>query len=118
MIRANRPCEKELRIAANQKPPSKLRQQEPIGVLTGFGTPAYGIPVLRLPDFRITGSGISASGESQCQVFLAFGIPALYTREMGTICRNNRKGGIASLRSRKCVKRNAVFGARFKGLSL
>ena len=32
--------------------------------------------------------------------------------------RNNRKGGTASLRSRTCVKRNAVFGARFKGLSL
>ena len=27
------------------------------------------------------------------------------------------KGGTASLRSRTCVKRNAVFGARFKGLS-
>ena len=34
------------------------------------------------------------------------------------MCRNNRKGGTASLRSRTCVKRNAVFGARFKGLSL
>ena len=33
-------------------------------------------------------------------------------------CRNNRKGGTASLRSRTCVKRNVVFGARFKGLSL
>ena len=32
--------------------------------------------------------------------------------------RNNRKGGTASLRSRTCVKRNAAFGARFKGLSL
>ena len=32
--------------------------------------------------------------------------------------RNNRKRGAASLRSRLCVKRNAVFGARFKGLSL
>ena len=32
--------------------------------------------------------------------------------------RNNRKGGTASLRSRTCVKRNAVFGAHFKGLSL
>ena len=32
--------------------------------------------------------------------------------------RNNRKGGTASLRSRTCVKGNAVFGARFKGLSL
>ena len=32
--------------------------------------------------------------------------------------RNNRTGGTASLRSRKCVKHNAVFGARFKGLSL
>ena len=32
--------------------------------------------------------------------------------------RNHRKGGTASLRSRTCVKRNAVFGARFKGLSL
>ena len=32
--------------------------------------------------------------------------------------RNNRKGGTASLRLRTCVKRNAVFGARFKGLSL
>ena len=31
--------------------------------------------------------------------------------------RNNRKGA-ASLRSRTCVKRNAVFGAHFKGLSL
>ena len=31
---------------------------------------------------------------------------------------NNRKGGTASLRLRTCVKRNAVFGARFKGLSL
>ena len=30
-------------------------------------------------------------------------------------CRNNRKGGTASLRSRTCLKRNAVFGARFKG---
>ena len=30
----------------------------------------------------------------------------------------NRKGGTASLRSRTCVKRNAVFGARFQGLSL
>ena len=28
------------------------------------------------------------------------------------------KGRTASLRSRTCVKRNAVFGARFKGLSL
>ena len=28
------------------------------------------------------------------------------------------RGGTASLRSRTCVKRNAVFGARFKGLSL
>ena len=32
--------------------------------------------------------------------------------------RNNRKGGTASLRSRTCIKRNAVFGARFKGLPL
>ena len=32
--------------------------------------------------------------------------------------RNNQKGGTASLRSRTCVKRNAVSGARFKGLSL
>ena len=32
--------------------------------------------------------------------------------------RNNRKGGTASLRSRTCVKRNAAFGTRFKGLSL
>ena len=32
--------------------------------------------------------------------------------------RTNRKGGTASLRSRTWVKRNAVFGARFKGLSL
>ena len=32
--------------------------------------------------------------------------------------RNNRKGGTASLRSRTCVRRNAVFGARSKGLSL
>ena len=31
---------------------------------------------------------------------------------------NNRKGGAASLRSRTCVKRNAAFGARCKGLSL
>ena len=31
---------------------------------------------------------------------------------------NNRKGGTASLRSRTCVKRNAVLGARIKGLSL
>ena len=31
---------------------------------------------------------------------------------------NNRKGGTASLCSRTCVKRNAVFSARFKGLSL
>ena len=30
---------------------------------------------------------------------------------------NLRKGGTASLRSRKCVKRNAVFGARFKSES-
>ena len=28
------------------------------------------------------------------------------------------RGDTASLRSRTCVKRNAVFGARFKGLSL
>ena len=32
--------------------------------------------------------------------------------------RNNRKGGPASLGLRTCVKRNAVCGARFKGLSL
>ena len=32
--------------------------------------------------------------------------------------RNNRKGGTAGLRSRTCVKRNAVFSARFQGLSL
>ena len=31
---------------------------------------------------------------------------------------NNRKGGTASLRSHTCVKRNAVFGARFEGLSV
>ena len=36
----------------------------------------------------------------------------------GRFHRKNRKGGTASLRSRTCVKRNAVFGARFKGLSL
>ena len=34
------------------------------------------------------------------------------------IGRHNRKGGTASLHSHTCVKRNAVFGARFKGLSL
>ena len=34
------------------------------------------------------------------------------------VSRNNRKGGTASLRSQACVKRSAVFGARFKGLSL
>ena len=28
------------------------------------------------------------------------------------------RGGTASLRSRTCVKRNVVYGARFKGLSL
>ena len=32
--------------------------------------------------------------------------------------RNNRKGGTASLHLHTCVKRNAAFGARFKGLSL
>ena len=32
--------------------------------------------------------------------------------------RNNRKGGTASLRSRTRVKRNALFSARFKRLSL
>ena len=32
--------------------------------------------------------------------------------------RNNRKGGTASLRSRMCVKRKAVFGAHFKRISL
>ena len=37
---------------------------------------------------------------------------------LGSKARNNRKGGTASLRSRTCVKRNAVFGARFKDLSL
>ena len=31
--------------------------------------------------------------------------------------RSNRKAGTASLRSHTCIKRNAVFGARFKGLS-
>ena len=31
---------------------------------------------------------------------------------------NNRKGGTPSLRPRTGVKRNAVFGARFQGLSL
>ena len=31
---------------------------------------------------------------------------------------HNRKGGTASSRSRMCVKHNAVFGARFKCLSL
>ena len=36
----------------------------------------------------------------------------------GVGVRNNRKGGTASLRSGTCVKHNAVFGARFKGLSL
>ena len=36
----------------------------------------------------------------------------------GSSLRNNRKGGTASLRSRTCVKRNAVFGARFQGISL
>ena len=39
-----------------------------------------------------------------------------YTSEK--IFRNTRKGGTASLRSRTCAKHNAVFGARFKGLSL
>ena len=34
------------------------------------------------------------------------------------IFRNHRKGGTASLRSRTCVKRNVVFGARCKGLFL
>ena len=38
--------------------------------------------------------------------------------DQGAVCRNNRKGGTASLRSHTCVKRNGVFGARFKGLSL
>ena len=37
---------------------------------------------------------------------------------VGLSDRNNRKGGTASLRSRTCVKRNVVSGARFKGLSL
>ena len=32
--------------------------------------------------------------------------------------RNNRKGGTTSLRSRTCIKRNAVYGARFKVFSL
>ena len=31
---------------------------------------------------------------------------------------NNRKGGTTSLLSRTCVERNAMFVARFKGLSL
>ena len=39
-------------------------------------------------------------------------------RGTGRLHRKNRKGGTASLRSRTCVKPNAVFGARFKGLSL
>ena len=34
------------------------------------------------------------------------------------VFRNNRKGGTASLRSRTCVKRNSMFGARVEGLSL
>ena len=36
----------------------------------------------------------------------------------GPTNRSNRKGGTASLRARTCVKRNFVFGARFKGLPL
>ena len=32
--------------------------------------------------------------------------------------RSNRKGGTASLRPHMCVKRNAGFGGRFRGLSL
>ena len=53
-------------------------------------------------------------------VFSLRGCPVVFDRicwMIGTT-RSNRKGGTASLRSRKCVKRNAVFGARFKGLSL
>ena len=44
--------------------------------------------------------------------------PPELARSPTTTPRNNRKGGTACLRSRKCVKRNAVFGAHFKGLSL
>ena len=42
----------------------------------------------------------------------------LSTDEIVFGVRNNRMGGTASLRSRTCVKRRAVFGARFKGLYL
>ena len=48
---------------------------------------------------------------------LRSGLPALRVIA-DTVYRNNRNGGTASLRSRTCVKRNAVCGARFKGLSL
>ena len=46
--------------------------------------------------------------------------PSIFNRLLvcDTKIRGSRKWGTASLRSRTCVKRNAVFGARFKGLSL
>ena len=58
--------------------------------------------------------------QGYCYTCLAIGgaggiaISFLWCSLLGII----ERGGTASLRSRTCVKRNAVFGARFEGLSL
>ena len=60
--------------------------------------------------------GLSALGPKKSKDFLKLfrGLIAVPVLIVGIIV----EGGPASLRSRTCVKRNAVFGARFKGLSL
>ena len=42
----------------------------------------------------------------------------MFSDTLKLFCSEESKGGAASLRSRRCVKRNAVFDAGFKGFSL
>ena len=51
-------------------------------------------------------------------MFVHVDIALVVNKRFESFFLNNRKASTASLCSRTCVKRNAVFGARFKGLSL
>ena len=60
----------------------------------------------------------SSKKTSSCQLRSADVNPKSGQKGAKHVFRNNRKGGTASLRSRTCINRNAVFSAHFKGLSL
>ena len=69
--------------------------------------------------YHMTLSGSSGWGFMALRISFSSIVKRVGFRRFGVATfRKNGKGGTASLHSRTCAKRNAVFGARFKGLTL